>query len=106
MPDLCLVSNSREGRDCTRSLNATRIAWGRPPVAGPCSLCGAECAVPQACEQPMPELPSRIQRNLFTSVGRFFPSTPDARGRWIGGSLGLAGCLYLTWHVLRYLQLL
>lgn len=72
-----------------------------------CNTCrGDGCYTPIACQVPMAELPMGIQRNLFTSVGRFFPSTPEARGRWIGGSLGLAGCLYLSWHVLRYLQLI
>lgn len=34
----------------------------------PCSVCIAGvCRTPQACLQPLPELPPRIERHLFTS---------------------------------------
>jgi hypothetical protein len=105
MADPCLVSNSRQGRDCVRSLNATRIAWGRPPVAAPCSTCGEVCAVPQACEQPMAEIPHRIERRLFAKVSGFLPTTDEGWGRFIGGALGLAGAIFIGGHVARYLGL-
>lgn len=36
---------------------------------------------------------------------RFLPTASEGRGRLVGAALGLAGAVYVTVHVLRYLQL-
>lgn len=40
------------------------------------------------------------------SVRIQLPGTPESRGRFIGAVLGITGFVYITAHVLRYLQLI
>lgn len=63
-----------------------------------CSSCiNGECVTPQACQRPLAEL-QPIRRRLFTRPSR------EATGRLIAAALGLAGLVFIAFHVGRALR--
>jgi hypothetical protein len=49
----CTAHNTRQGRLCLASTNATRRLFGLGPLQEQgCSTCGGRCIAPQACAEP------------------------------------------------------
>lgn len=67
-----------------------------------CSTCkGGHCYTPQACQQPMAEIPVRIERRLFAQPPGWLPNTNEGWSRFIRALLGFGGFVFFTGSWLR-----